>query len=77
MYACRFWDDHLKHTDYKADLLRKVETLIKEKFLFWLEALSLTKNIGLAPSALATLNMWLGSSQGVRITAGSMRNTNN
>jgi NACHT domain len=77
LYACRFWDDHLKHTDYKADLLRKVETLIKEKFLFWLEALSLTRNIGLAPSALATLNMWLGSGQGVRITAGSMRNTNN
>jgi NACHT domain len=76
-YACRFWDDHLKHTDYKADLLRNVETLIREKFLFWLEALSLTRNIGLAPLAFATLNMWLSSSQGVSITVGPMRNTNN
>ena len=65
LYACRFWDDHLKQTDFKADLFRKVERLFKEKFLFWLETLSLTRNIGLAPSAFATLNLWLASSQGV------------
>ncbi len=65
LYACRFWDDHLKHTDFKTDLFEKVEKLVKEKFLFWLEALSLTRNIGLASFAFATLNMWLASSQGV------------
>jgi hypothetical protein len=77
LYACRFWDDHLKHTDFKMDLFRKVQTLFREKFLFWLEALSLTRIISLAPSAFATLNMWLASSQGVSITAGPMRNANN
>jgi hypothetical protein len=77
LYACRFWGDHLKHTDFKADLFRNVETLFKEKFLFWLETLSLTGNIGLASSAIATLNMWLASSQGVSMTAGPMRNANN
>jgi NACHT domain len=77
LYACRFWDDHLKHTDCKMDLFRKVETLVKKKFLFWLETLSLTRNIGLAPSAFATLIMWLASSQAVSITAGPMRNSNN
>jgi hypothetical protein len=76
LYACRFWSDHLKHTDFKADLLRNVEALFKEKLLFWLEALSLTRNIGLAPTAFTALNMWLASSQGVSITAGPMRNTN-
>ena len=76
-YACRFWDAHLKHTNLKTDLFRNVETLFKEKFLFWLEALSLTRNIGLAPSAFATLNKWLASSQGVSTTAGPMRNSNN
>jgi hypothetical protein len=70
LYASRFWDDHLKHTDFKMDLFGKVETFFKEKFLFWLEALSLTRMIGLAPSAFATLNMWLASSRGVSITAG-------
>jgi hypothetical protein len=78
LYSCRFWDDHLKHTDFKTDLLRNVETLMKEKFLFWLEALSLTRNIGLAPSAFATVNMWLTSSQRVStIPASPMRKTNN
>ena len=73
LYACRFWGDHLKHTDSKMDLFRKVETLFEEKFLFWLETLSLTRNIGVAPSAFAALSMWLASSQGVSITAGPMR----
>jgi hypothetical protein len=77
LYACRFWGDHLKHTDLKTDLFREVETLFKDKFLFWLEALSLTRNIGLAPLAFATLNMWLVSGQGVSIIAGPMRNANN
>ena len=74
LYACRFWDDHLKHNDFKTDLFRKVETLFKEKLLFWLEVLSLTSMIGLASSAFATLNMWLATSQGVSITAGPLRN---
>jgi hypothetical protein len=77
LYACRFWDDHLKHTDFKTYLFQKIETLFKEKFLFWLETLSLTRNIGLAQSASETVNMWLASSQDVSITAGPMRNTNN
>ena len=77
LYACRFWDDHLKHTDFKADLFRKLRTLFKEKFLFWLETLSLTRNIRLAPSAFATVNLWLTSGQGVSTTAGPMRNANN
>jgi hypothetical protein len=77
LYACRFWDDHLKDTDFTMDLFGKVETFFKEKFLFWLEALSLTRNIRLAPSAFANLNKWLASSRGVSITAGPIRNTNN
>ena len=76
LYACRFWDDHLKHTDLNMDLFGKVETFFKEKFLFWLEALSLIGMIGLAPSGLATLDMWLAPIRDVSITAGPMRNTN-
>ena len=77
LYACRFWHGHLKHTVFMTDLFRKVETLFKEKFLYWLEALSLTRNIGFAPSAFATMNKWLASSQGVSTTAGPMRNSSN
>jgi hypothetical protein len=77
LYACRFWNDHLKHADFKTDLFRKVENLFKEKFLFWLEALSLTRNFGLSPPAFATLSMWLASVRGVSITAGPTRNAIN
>ena len=81
LYACCFWDDHLKYTDFKMDLFGKVETFFKKKFLFWLEVLSLTRTVGLAPSAFSTLNMWLGrvraSSLGVSITVGPTRNANN
>ena len=76
-YACRFWGDHLKHANFKAGLFQKVETLFKEKLLFWLEILSLTRNICLAPSAFATLNMWLASSQGVSIINALIGNANN
>jgi hypothetical protein len=77
LYACRFWGNHLNHTDFKTDLFRKVETLFKEKILFWLETLSLTKNIRLAQLAFATVSMWLTSVQDVSITAVPMRNSNN
>jgi hypothetical protein len=77
LYACRFWGDHMKHTDFKTELYRKVLTLFKRKFLFWLESLSLTRNIRLASSAFATLNMWLASIEGVSRTVGPMRNANN
>ena len=61
LYACRFWDDHLKHTDFKMDLFGKVESFFKEKFLFWLETFSLTRIIGLAPSAFATSEYVVGA----------------
>ncbi len=77
LYACRFWDDHLEHTDFKTDIFGKLQTFFKEKFLFWLETLSLTGDMGLASPAFSTLNVWLTSSQGVSIIVDSMRKANN
>jgi len=76
LYACRFWDDHLGHTDFKTDLFGKLQTFFKEKFLFWLEALSLTSNMGLASPAFSTLNVWLESGQSVSIIVDSTRKAN-
>ena len=76
-YACCFWDDHLRHTDFEMDLFGKVETLLKKKFLFWLEALSLTKILGIALATLATLKLWLATSQGVSIFSSPTRITSN
>src|SRR6266702_1205930 len=59
LYACRFWDDHLQHVDFETDLFGKLRTFFEKKFLFWLEALSLTSNVRLASRAVSALNVWL------------------
>src|SRR6266702_2874283 len=76
-YACRFWDDHLGHLDFEADLFGKLQTFFKKKFLFWLEALSLTSDMGLASPAFLSLSEWLASGQDVSITVDSMKRANN
>jgi NACHT domain len=57
-YACVFWVNHLEHLAFE-DRLTKLESLFETKFLFWLEVLSLTSNVGLAFRALSSLLEWL------------------
>lgn len=65
LYACRYWDDHLKHLDVETDLFDKLQAFFDNNFLLWLEVLSLTSNVRLALPALSPLNVWLVSGQGV------------
>jgi NACHT domain len=60
-YACRLWDDHLECLRFEQDLLAKLRSFFEEKFLFWLEVLSLTSTVGLATPALLSLKAWLAS----------------
>ncbi len=73
LYACRYWDDHLKHLEFETDLFDKLRAFFDKNFLFWLEVLSLTSNVRLALPALSSLDVWLASGQGVSITVDSMR----
>src|SRR6266702_1908158 len=81
LYACRFWDDHLEHIDFETDLFVKIGSFFEKKLLFWLEALSLTSNVGLAPAACSALNVWLArglaSGQCVSMIVDSTRKANN
>src|SRR6266702_1065601 len=77
LYACRFWDGHLEHIDFETDLFGKLQTFFKKKFLFWLEALSLTSDVSLASPAFLALNVWLASGQGVSTIVNSMMKANN
>ncbi len=77
LYACRFWDGHLEHIDFETNLFGKLRTFFEKKFLFWLEALSLTSDVGLASPAFLALNMWLASGKGVSMIVDSMRKANN
>ena len=76
-YACRLWDDHLKHLDFETDLFVKLQTFFEKKFLFWLEALSLVNSVGLASLALSSLRIWLTSGHDVSTTVDSMKQANN
>ena len=60
-YACCFWDDHLHRLSFNRDLLARLQSLFKTKFLFWLEVLSLKSSVDLAIPALSTLKAWLAS----------------
>ncbi len=77
LYASRFWDDHLENIDFETDLFGKLRTLFEKKLLFWLEALSLTTDVGLASAACSALNAWLATGQGVSIIVDLVRKANN
>jgi len=77
LYACRFWDDHLEHIDFEIDRFIQLRRFFEEKFLFWLEVLSVTSNVGLASPALSALNMSLASGQDVSTIVDPMRKRNN
>ena len=60
-YACCFWDNHLELVQFEQDLVDKIQLLFEQKFLFWLEVLSLTSTVSLATQALRSLQVWLAS----------------
>ncbi len=77
LYACRYWDDHLKHLEFETDLFDKIRAFFDKNFLFWLEVLSLTNNVRLVLPALSSLDVWLASGQCVSLIVDSTRQANN
>ena len=55
LYSCCFWMDHLHASIPNGDLLQRAHQFIKSNFLYWLEALSLTKNMSMAYPSLQLL----------------------
>jgi hypothetical protein len=59
-YACRSWYKHLIVTqDYAADVVPVLHCFLKQKFLFWLEVLSVLSAMGDAACALIRTRKWL------------------
>jgi hypothetical protein len=73
LYACCFYDTHVGNLGFETDLFVKLRDFFETKFLFWLEALSLTSNMGLALPMLSSLNVWLASGHGVSPNVSSVR----
>jgi hypothetical protein len=73
LYACCFYGTHVGHLGFETDLFGKLRDFFETKFLFWLEALSLTSNMHLALPMLSSLNVWLASGHGVSLNISSVR----
>ena len=61
-YSCRFWEGHLQaiKTNVASDLkvLKGIELVLRDKFLFWLEVMSLLGAISGAARAVASVVKW-------------------
>ncbi|KAJ7613314.1 WD40-repeat-containing domain protein [Mycena polygramma] len=63
-YACRYWADHLTAVPFQFDvaLNQKAYEFLVDKFLFWLEVLSLTGLVGYGTGALSRCVAWIKGS---------------
>ncbi|THH13419.1 hypothetical protein EW146_g6789, partial [Bondarzewia mesenterica] len=57
-YSCRFWADHLRFVKCDGAVLDALEKFLHMQFLFWLEAVSLLKEVSTASQALKYLMEW-------------------
>ena len=58
-YACRFWATHAQGMPVEPATLKIVEGFLYEKFLQWLEVLSLTQSVPSASSSLKLCMEWI------------------
>ena len=61
-YACQSWHKHLVHTTptHSSDIVPVLRRFLEEKFLFWLEVLSILDTAREAVDALKVAERWLG-----------------
>ncbi|KIM32684.1 hypothetical protein M408DRAFT_326443 [Serendipita vermifera MAFF 305830] len=58
-YSCFFWASHLKVIPFGLEEMRYLEDFMNNLFLYWLEALSLMKRVGIASGMLWILIDWI------------------
>ena len=54
-YSCRFWSDHLQTNAIDVDTVEAVKKNLQARLLYWLEVLSLLKEINIASQALMSI----------------------
>ncbi|KAF8509646.1 quinon protein alcohol dehydrogenase-like superfamily [Hysterangium stoloniferum] len=58
-YACQFWSDHLCLSPRSTILLEETQDFIKERFLYWLEVLSIKGQVRKATGKLLDTAKWM------------------
>lgn len=57
-YACLHWPTHLFRSEPRERSMYALKAFCMEKMLYWLEALSLLGELGIAPDQLAAVHVW-------------------
>ncbi|KAJ6631212.1 quinon protein alcohol dehydrogenase-like superfamily, partial [Mycena sp. CBHHK59/15] len=57
-YSSRCWASHLQEADFDAIVLEELKVLLYNKFLYWLEVLSLLKEVAITKDALPVAAHW-------------------
>lgn len=58
-YACTFWSHHLYQAPYEQALIQGLSVFLYNHLLYWLEVLSLLKEVGIASPALLSTAKWI------------------
>ena len=64
-YACTFWTEHLQSATAEVDTLSEVREFMQIRLLYWLEVLSLIKQVTTAFRALMLIGEWSKVSHGI------------
>jgi hypothetical protein len=57
-YSCLFWADHLQATAFSLKLLHEVKVFMRTRLLYWIEVLSLVKEVRVATGILKVVVDW-------------------
>jgi hypothetical protein len=74
-YSCRFFADHLRDITYGQDIDEEVSCFVNERFLYWLEVLSLTKHVNIASHMLSLMASWINVGFSPFNATGTLTNT--
>lgn len=59
-YSSRFWADHVARVfEFNSEVFEALRNFMKERFLFWLELLSVRGEVRIARPSLLSLQVWL------------------
>jgi hypothetical protein len=67
-YSCLFWIEHLSCSQYEDEIYHRIQDFMNDRFLYWLEVLSLCKEMNQASEMLGSLGHWMAVRLVVYIT---------
>ena len=57
-YACRFWTEHINKCDFDDEITQEVEFFMINEFLYWLEVMSVLREVNRVGQGLRSVITW-------------------